>query len=126
MPEWLREWWAPLALAVTVVLAPLARWGLRSGLASKEDLSKAAGGLKDAIEQQTAGLDARIDELEREHRVIRVRLEALPTREDIHKLAIAMETLAGRIGTLDHLLARIDQTQQRHEAILAEAARRSA
>lgn len=38
MPGWMQDWWAAIALMLTVVVVPLIRWAARKGLASADDL----------------------------------------------------------------------------------------
>lgn len=122
--DWIREWWPQILAVLTLAGIPLARTVIRAGLASRADLETATAGIRQAIADHREATTGRLDELEREHALIAAQMAGLPGKEDIHRLALAVEKLAGRIGTLDELLGRMDRTIDRHEQILSDAGRR--
>lgn len=115
MPTVLAEWWPVLALLATLVVAPLLRWGVRSGLPTREDLNAEAAA--------RAQLEKRLSSVE-------LQLQHMPTLEKAHELVTRITELTGELkvvraefGTLHEILERVEGTVKRHETIIADAAR---
>ncbi|GAB4197819.1 MAG: hypothetical protein OHK0024_36750 [Thalassobaculales bacterium] len=130
MPDWLRDWWAPIAMAVGIAWPALfgwASWSAQRKFVTREDHDAGAGALRAGLAAEAtarAELARRVDHLE-------ATVGHLPTRDDIHALGLqltrvegAVTALGARIDGLAELLERVDASVQRHEAIFSDAARR--
>lgn len=131
MPEWLREWWPAIAVALTLVVAPFVRWAARHGLVSREDLDAAIGAERKLRQEEIAAAAARYAAVEGRLVEIEAEIRHLPTREDIARI---MELLSGLTAqqaatqaTLDAikaLVTSVDATVRTHQSLFTEAARR--
>lgn len=115
MPILLAEWWPLIALLATLVVAPLMRWGVRSGLPTREDLAEEA--------KARAALDKRVAALE-------LQMQHMPSIATVHELLTRITELTGELKvvraefcTLHEILERVEGTVRRHETIISDAAR---
>lgn len=134
MPEWLQSWWPPIALAVPLALTAIG-WIIRMGLASKGELTAEAQRRSAAIAaeatqrgQDLRHIDGRLNEIDRrldrgEDRFERIglRLDQLPTKDDIAKIALGMAEVnasVGKIGVrVEGLSDRLGQTDERLQTL---------
>ncbi|MDD3447354.1 MAG: hypothetical protein PHS60_18275, partial [Zavarzinia sp.] len=110
MPDWLQSWWGAVALTTPLVVTAIG-WAVRKGLASQKDLEKekaaraaALAAHAEAVTKKIAeeaamrdrdysevakrlvGIDRRLDRGEDRFERIGLRLDQMPTKDDIHDL----------------------------------------
>jgi hypothetical protein len=112
MPDWLKDWWPPLAIAIGL-LSPMLMgwiaWSLRHRFVTREDheasvadrqgsfakLETAIGGLRLETNERLTKSETRLSLVERD-------VSHLPTRHDFERLAdrfAKVETNVGRVET---------------------------
>lgn len=108
MSAWLAQYWPAAIVAINVLLG-WAVWSLRSGFASRSTV--------EAIERRVSAIE--------------VDIRHLPTSDDVQDLRGTIADLAGEVREvraeyrgIDRLVARVEASVTRHEAIFAEAAKR--
>lgn len=141
MPDWLRDWWAAIALVVTIALVPFVRWVWmvrRKDLVTKEDLAAA---LAKAGEERRQDLAALKGEIHNDIRpdveahalrlaLIEANMQHMPTRDDLQRLSINVVELTGSLKAaektvegLSRLVERVEAQAARHEQIFSEGKR---
>ncbi|RJF84861.1 DUF2730 family protein [Azospirillum cavernae] len=111
MPDWLKEWWPFVALAVAVG-SPLVHawvgWSVRARFASKDDLAgegkargealdmerKARHEREDAMREAVNALLGRVDRLESA-------IEHLPTAEAVATLTLQLTRVEGKLAVFE-------------------------
>ncbi|MDD3446236.1 MAG: hypothetical protein PHS60_12550 [Zavarzinia sp.] len=137
MPEWLQSWWGAVALGTPLVVTAIG-WAVRKGLASQKDLEKekAARAAELAAHAETVakkiaeeaamrdrdysevtkrlvGIDRRLDRGEDRFERIGLRLDQMPTKDDIHDLS---KSITGLVGSVGQVGVRVEALSERLSA----------
>lgn len=119
MPEWLKDWWPVIAL-VTPMAILAAGWVIRMGLASKTDLRNHADKQAEAMEKhdlRLAEIDRRLDRGEGRFERISLLLGQMPTKDDVHALALGIERISAGQGAIEAKVegvrSQVNKTEER-------------
>lgn len=129
MPEWLKDWWPALALAIGIA-SPLIHtwinWSVNKRFASKDDLAAEGEKRNQAIDVERKSRHEREGELRQllsdgMRRVDRIEndLAHLPSGDALTKMMVQMTRLEGRLDSFDErfdgfatLMTRMDRQLQ--------------
>lgn len=122
----LPDWLTVIGSAIGTIALPVVGWlwwALRREFATKDDVRIALTEIRQSIGDQItaravqdARLSGRIDLLEQ-------RVAALPVQADLHQIATLLARLDERMVSLQTTLTGLVHQVERHETILADAAR---
>ena len=112
MPEWLRDWWPALAIAVSLsspLLTGWIGWSIRNRFVTREDHERSVearqasfGQLDAAIGKLRQETNERLTQTETRLALVERDVSHLPTRQDFERLAdrfAKVETNVGRVET---------------------------
>ncbi|WP_133251664.1 hypothetical protein [Zavarzinia aquatilis] len=134
MPEWLQSWWPAIILGTPLALGSIT-WAIRKGLASQKDLQAAEDKATTSIaaegkqrDQDYRHIQGRLNEIDRrldrgEDRFERIglRLDQLPNKDDINRIALGMAEVNAAVGKLgvrvEGLSDRLGQTDERLQTL---------
>ncbi len=114
MPEWLKEWWPALALAVPMVYGWLL-WAAKKGLASQDDVRAEAAARAKDIKRLEDDVGGKIGEIDRRTLRIEADLEHLPTAKDMADLRQEVARIAGSMEGSQRELTSISRALTRVE-----------
>jgi hypothetical protein len=120
----------PYVPLLVFIVFPIWGWLFRLRLVRKEDVDEALKKEREAWEKVTqalgqadADLSAKVQALHTDNQVMRVHLQALPTREDLTPVTQGLARLTGLLEGRLQGFERVQDAVARHDDIIAEAAR---
>lgn len=120
----------PYVPLLVFIVFPIWGWLFRLQLVRREDVDDALKRERADWEKAVAGLakaDAdlndKFQQLHTDGQVMRERLQALPTRDDLAPVTQGLARLTGLLEGRLHEMSRVQDAVARHDDIIAEAAR---
>lgn len=126
----LKSWLPAIVPTVIFILVPLWHWLFSPRLARIEDVDAKIAAERTAREEAIRGAVAAtgdvakaVNALHTDHQVLKERLSALPTRDQVAALAEGQARIEGLLGGKLQQLDRVQDAVIRHDDVIADAAR---
>jgi len=89
------KYW-PIIILFGSIITTWVAWSAKRQFATHADLRHSA----DNVGSRVGKVEARVDYLEKDMAVIKVKLEALPSKEDIHRVELGIAGVSGNLQSL--------------------------